>query len=405
MCDVEDDFIGKMFPTPKGGVLTVRESNGLKGNKKKYVLECSVCSKDEELWPYGSISTIKSNILKGIVPCECSKSSKLKRWQYEIKLHRVCNNKNVTFKNFIGDWNGAKSSLLIQNNIDKSLIEVMSLSTFLMNPFLYNMNIDDGKPFNLITDKSFIEEFYSSGFDNKYYFWRKGDGWDYMCPYCSNDEYVQNGLCSGIFGSSLSNLKKGIKSCRCSKAYRWTKEQREYQINKQCILTGFDFIGWEESTYKSKSYIKVCCNMGHEYPVTLERFLHGVGCRECYKDNIKSGSVKFGLYSNRLDEEDTLYILDFGKYLKVGRSFNLDKRLKELSFKSGTDKKRIKIVGLYRGIHRIVYDTEQNLHSILESEGYRWSEDRWSIELFNKQSISLIKDILLETDLISDNTL
>ena len=40
----EDDFIGTTFPTPKGGVLTVLYDNGLKKNKKKYILNCSICT-------------------------------------------------------------------------------------------------------------------------------------------------------------------------------------------------------------------------------------------------------------------------------------------------------------------------------------------------------------------------
>ena len=67
-----DDFVNSKFTTPKGGVLIVKDDNGLKGNKKRYILECSVCSKDKKLWPYGSIYSSKSSILKGNIPCGCS---------------------------------------------------------------------------------------------------------------------------------------------------------------------------------------------------------------------------------------------------------------------------------------------------------------------------------------------
>lgn len=64
--DQSDDFVGSQFKTPKGGVLTVV---GWDGNRyhsnKNFTIHCSICSKDEELFP--SISSIKKNLIKK--PC------------------------------------------------------------------------------------------------------------------------------------------------------------------------------------------------------------------------------------------------------------------------------------------------------------------------------------------------
>jgi len=88
MKEKEDSFIGTQFPTPKGGTLTVIGDNGLKGNDRKYTLECSICSKDEELWPLGSIQTTKRILNKGSVPCGCAKNPKWKEWQNKIRVQR-----------------------------------------------------------------------------------------------------------------------------------------------------------------------------------------------------------------------------------------------------------------------------------------------------------------------------
>lgn len=68
----ENSFIGNKFPTPSGGVLTVVK--GLprnKGKDTKYVLDCTLCSRDTELFPEG-FSCTKNHILNGKVPCGCS---------------------------------------------------------------------------------------------------------------------------------------------------------------------------------------------------------------------------------------------------------------------------------------------------------------------------------------------
>jgi hypothetical protein len=57
----QQSFIGKEFTTPRGSkVSIVSVSNSAyteKGWDGKYVLHCSLFSKDEELWPEGSITT------------------------------------------------------------------------------------------------------------------------------------------------------------------------------------------------------------------------------------------------------------------------------------------------------------------------------------------------------------
>ncbi|UKM62723.1 hypothetical protein P19_0235 [Aeromonas phage P19] len=84
-----DDFIGQTFPTPKGGVLTVVGDNGLKGNKKRYQLTCSICSLDGELFPE-LFESHKGNLVNGAIPCGCSKKPEWKPFQINIIVSRLC---------------------------------------------------------------------------------------------------------------------------------------------------------------------------------------------------------------------------------------------------------------------------------------------------------------------------
>jgi hypothetical protein len=60
-----NEFLQKTHPQ-----LKVVDVEG-KGNKRKFILVCDVCSKDEELWPYGSIRQSKSSLLGGSLSCGC----------------------------------------------------------------------------------------------------------------------------------------------------------------------------------------------------------------------------------------------------------------------------------------------------------------------------------------------
>lgn len=106
-----DDFIGfsKKF---KDNVVTIKECVGGKGNKRKYIFDCSVCSLDKELYPYGSLTTTKSNLMSRNTPnCGCGLSSRnLKEWQHRIKATRICNEKGLTFEGWVGDFAGTNKT-------------------------------------------------------------------------------------------------------------------------------------------------------------------------------------------------------------------------------------------------------------------------------------------------------
>lgn len=93
-----DDFIGstKLW---NGGVNTVKDCLGGLGNKRRYIVECSKCSLDKELWPYGSILTTKSNF-KSKLRTNCGCNGKRVSWtesQVKVLVTRLCNKKGLSF--------------------------------------------------------------------------------------------------------------------------------------------------------------------------------------------------------------------------------------------------------------------------------------------------------------------
>ena len=107
--------------------------------------------------------------------------------------------------------------------------------------------------------------------------------WFYKCPVCSADKYTAEGLCNGVFESSSSSLLAGILSCRCSKRFYWTKEQREYQITTLLKNEGRGdtLVGFDNGTWRSRSNVTLNCAEHGNYHCKLATFFEGGRCQRC----------------------------------------------------------------------------------------------------------------------------
>jgi hypothetical protein len=144
------------------------------------------------------------------------------------------------------------------------------------------------------TTEEYITDFTSTGaFAEGTIFKRVGrKQWEYTCGKCSKDEYVTEGLCSGVFKSDRQRLGKGIKSCRCSHKQNWTHSQAEYDVSKLLVdRPNFEFISWgKKSSSVTNSTIRVWCNVHQEeWETTVWHLNHDMWCSKCnttgYKDH------------------------------------------------------------------------------------------------------------------------
>ena len=402
------EFVGTQFPTPKGGVITVVGVYS-KGKHPKFICECSLCSRDRELFPYGSITGIKSNLQKQRVPCGCSKHPYYTESQHKVLVIRECKVKGYIFYDWYGEYKGTETYISLYDPINNLVYNKTNIYRFLKGSDGIN-RVRLVSSINKKSDEYHIKCFYGSGkFLKGTEFFRikdinsKGymDYWGYRCPVCSNDEYVLNGLCSGVFKGTTYNLKNGCVSCRCGVNYKWTQEQREYQISKICEEEGLTFIGWENNKYnKAKDCILWVCSYGHKCRTSTDSFIRGARCKTCNTERQKEQGTFYGYYPDRVDEKDCLYILNFNnKFIKIGRSFNVDERIKELRRVSKT--RRISKLKIFTSNHQRVYDTEQWLHSELRERGFEYNkkDGQWSIELFDMDSLPVLDYLMKDTEL------
>lgn len=397
------EFVGSTFQTPKGGVLTVvgvRNGNRRCGKRRsKYILKCSLCSLDEELWGYGSILSEKGNLGIGQIPCGCSKTPRWSENQVKVRVSRTCKDRGFIFNGWVGEYKGATTLLDLE---DPSI--GLRWKTTNVNG-LFSGKVVTGE-YVMKSNEHHIKDFISTKkFTKDYVFWRdSGKFWKYKCPKCSEDEYTLNGLCNGIFKSNMDSLKKGCYSCRCSKIFKWTQEQREYQISKVFTDESLGkFLGWkDESGYKnSKSKFVWRCKEGHLSKTTVHSFLNGgIRCRQCWRKKSKELGNGNGYFKGRAEDQDILYIIKIkDKYIKVGRAFNLENRF----YKGNTSickearikREDLKLLSCYTGTHQKVYDTEQRIHEELRERGFGYTDETWSTELFERGCEKLVH-LLLE---------
>ena len=393
--------------------------NGLKASDKRFTLVCNICSKDKDLFPLGSIISYKGSLQSGTLPCGCSKKYNWSEEQYMIRIKRECEKRGYKFLGFnINKGCKVSSDTLIKlyNNATGNSWDTTNISNFFQgqgDPIAGRKRADSARRLediehinNFMNTGSFAEgtKFEKIGVfgtsDYAYY-------WNYTCPICSNDEFVKAGVCSGIFTARQSNLQKGFVSCRCAKNYKYSKEQREYQVEKICKEDGLTFIRWEGSYKSNRSKLIWLCKDGHKCSSTLSDFMVGKRCNTCFKIKQRENGIGYGYYPDRVDEKDYLYIMNFNnKYIKVGRAFNIEKRLNKT--KSGLidlseiPREDIKILQVLTSNHQTVYNSEQWLHTQLRGQGFEYNgpDGLWSIELFDMDSLPVLDYLLKGTELV-----
>ena len=130
-----DDFIGATKSTPRGGTTTVKECLGGKGNQRKYIMECSICCLDTELWPYGILTSTKANFeVESKCSCGCNPSKVIySEKQNIVRVSRLCKEKGLIFKGWAGGvYAGTNKTPLILDCPEHGVSENTRLGKFLI---------------------------------------------------------------------------------------------------------------------------------------------------------------------------------------------------------------------------------------------------------------------------------
>lgn len=400
------EFVGTQFVTGKGSVLTVTGVAGKSGRNAVFNLNCSVCSKDKQLWPHGSITSVKGDLVRGKIPCGCSKTPRWNPEQDLILTNRLLDEKMPHLKAVDTIENKGKhrkfilecdicskdSELWPRGRITSTKIHLISSTVPCgcakssrwtpeqYETLIYRKCEERGYEFH-----GFVGQWKGSRTYLKLYNPENGSTWE--------SATVTNLL---DYGAGCP-LEAGNK--------RRTAQDCEQQINKVLAVEGGEFIGWSEGYNNAHSKFKWLCSEGHSCETKVNSFLNNSSrCMTCHKIKQREEGVVYGYYPKRTEEQDNLYIIHFkkGGYIKVGRSFDVEQRLKGnkgLLKLSGHERNEIEILSIYTGSHKDVYDTEQWIHEELTERGFYHEDSDWTVETFDPDC----KDVLFR--LLSESTL
>ena len=197
-------------------------------DNKYYILMCSVCAQDSELFGEGYFKVLKSSLVRGNSPCGCSKKHSWSSEQYAIICSRKAESLGYKFLRFEGVWKGnnTKITMFCKKHGEWSTGSIKHLVRLGTGcPECRNESYGDT---NRKDDNVMVEAFLSSGgFHPDTKFWRSDRissigtkiYWFLLCPECGEIGESQGG-----------SLNLGKCPCACS-----MQRQREGYIN---LITG-----------------------------------------------------------------------------------------------------------------------------------------------------------------------
>lgn len=193
---------------------------------------------------------------------------------------------------------------------------------------------------------------------------------------------------------NIINIGSGCPKC-ADNAKRTDEKEASDKCKAICKIEGYEPIGFVDGYKNQKSIFDYKCPKHGNQNISYSHFInYGVRCRWCYKDRQKEEGNGNGYFPERKDEQDFLYVLDFdNKFIKVGRSFDIDKRIKGLRTKSKVPIKKIHKLRIFTATHQEIYDLEQTTIEELRERGFQ-HKLHWSSECFENNCLFMLNRML-----------
>jgi len=217
------------------------------------------------------------------------------------------------------------------------------------------------------------------------------------CSICSKDTELFPDLFESVKrGLTGSKSRKPRVICGCTK-FKWSESQQVILVKREAALRGYTFSGWSGVFKGAKTKLHLYNPVtGNSWDsTTINNFNEGNG------DPTFRMNGGNGYYPERVEETDYLYVLDFLTPYKVGRTFNLKERRKNLKTEAHLPNKP-EVLQLYTATHQTIYDTEQAIHAELRERGFQ-HYCNWTNECFTKDCWHILQEIL--EDYVSSGTL
>tara|TARA_Y100000588_G_scaffold244854_1_gene259084 strand:+ start:23880 stop:25052 length:1173 start_codon:yes stop_codon:yes gene_type:complete len=347
------EVLGESYKTKSGNTIRIREKIE-KDGLSEFIVECSRCSLDEELFPYGSIIIDIRKFREKRCSCLCSKTPQLTLKQKSIRCKRILEKYFAEFKSIF--YKDSTCFVEVENPVTKEI-----------KSFRYEHLINEKVSLKTLDFISHLESEISLGGNFNLYPVLNPvsrNNWLLHCHRCSEDIYTESGTCTGMFPTRLDRLKESIFPCRCSDKYRYTIDQWTLRSKIACERSNYKFLGLKD-TDKRNWKISYICPKGHQRSSFMKPFvLQGKRCKLCSKDSYNTA----GYYPDRVEELDTLYLTLFegdDVFCKIGRSFNTKSRNSNYP-----NEYKLTVLSEIKLTHQEVWDMEQMLHDVCKGAHY-----------------------------------
>lgn len=197
---------------------------------------------------------------------------------------------------------------------------------------------------------------------------------------------------------SVINAGHGCPKCKVVTLSEQRKTPEHLALQKCidiCKEMSYVAVGFVAGYKNQNSRFEYTCKIHGEQEVRYNDFINGgTRCNSCWKDKQKELGNLYGYYPERKDETDFLYVLNFNdNFIKVGRSFDVNERVKNLKKPSESGIRNIKKLRIFTATHQEIYDYEQELHNELRERNFQHYVD-WSTECFENDCQYVLNKLL-----------
>lgn len=279
------------FPTPKGGTLTVVGWSGKSaGGNKLYLVKCSLCSNDADLFGDGIFRNEK--LKQGCVPCGCARAYRWTEDQYKIRVRRLIGKEPISVQ--------GKRAVMLCNKHGKY---TTTLATIFDRVSDGCRKCNSKTQFVMESEEEIVKLFTSSGKFPKGTAFRRlaSQQWEISCPVCRKDKFSKN--LGYTFVAAQSSLLRGAIPCRCSSRYSWGEGGWVERVKSQCS-EGVEFLHMDGDFTDGRTKGVFVCKEHGNFKQAVKKF-KGC-CPSCHFANQSKG------YLNLVYDGKTCVAIKFG---------------------------------------------------------------------------------------------
>ena len=193
----EDHMTGAVF----SDTLEVLGWTKLEKSRRKYLIQCSICKGDPELFGDGRFETSLESLKKGYKPCGCGRGYRWSEEQVKTLMKRKASELGVEFVRFSEEFWGVRTRCIMRCSSGEWVTTVYR--------FVHKGQLGFNRGLARKDDTEMIQSFFASGVfhqDTEFLRERVGGRWHWRvkCPVCKEE---------GV--SQPQHLQRGCRPCRC----------------------------------------------------------------------------------------------------------------------------------------------------------------------------------------------